>query len=250
MSGVRSRRVARSFLIALALCAWCGWVSGFHHSMTPALAAWSASLAGVVGIDLLMWRGGHGGRLGLPRRPAAAAWPPPGRESRVLRGIWPWLVLVLVVVVWEVLGIDTGPHQAHLTVSALALAFRPFDAALLLAWILVGLGYGAARAAAPEATPGQAGRMRRPEVSAGAVAVLGPHPGPAPALLLPDNRAAGVAFWAGLTVVCVLVEVASRRSGGRLATAEEFVRLVSGPPAANALFVVAWAYAGWHLFAH
>jgi hypothetical protein len=82
------------------------------------------------------------------------------------------------------------------------------------------------------------------------VAVSGLRPGPGPALLLPDSRAAGVVFWAALTLVCVLVEVAARRSAGRLATAGEFVRLVSGPSAANALFVVAWAYAGWHLFAH
>jgi hypothetical protein len=60
----------------------------------------------------------------------------------------------------------------------------------------------------------------------------------------------GVAFWVGLIVACVLVEIAARRSRGRLADAEEFVRLISGPLVANALFVVAWTYAGWHLFAH
>ena len=34
-----------------------------------------------------------------------------------------------------------------------------------------------------------------------------------------------------------------------MASAEELVRLISRPTAANVLLVVAWGYAGWHLFA-
>jgi hypothetical protein len=47
-----------------------------------------------------------------------------------------------------------------------------------------------------------------------------------------------------------VIDLAARRSVGRVATAEEFVRLISRPTAANVVLVVAWAYAGWHLFAH
>ena len=70
-----------------------------------------------------------------------------------------------------------------------------------------------------------------------------------PALLLPKSRAVGVAFWVGPIVACGLVELAARRSRGRLADAEEFVRLISGPPVDNVLLIFAWTYAGWHLFA-
>ena len=54
-----------------------------------------------------------------------------------------------VALAWDVLGIDTGPHQYHLTISALAQAYRPLNAALLLVWMLVGVGYEAARVRAP-----------------------------------------------------------------------------------------------------
>ena len=59
--------------------------------------------------------------------------------------VMPWLILVLVAVAWDVLGIDTGPHQYHLTISALAQAYRPLNAALVLFWILAGVGYEMAR---------------------------------------------------------------------------------------------------------
>ncbi len=252
MSGVSARRVVPAIVFASALCAWCGWASGFHHSSTPALATWSASLVGVVVIDVMLWRGRRGGRPGLHLTPDRTSWPRPGQEGggRAIVGLLPWLALTLVVLVWELLGIDTGPHQPHLTVSALAQAFRPFNAALLLGWILVGLGYGAARARAPVGwTSGKTAHGASPGALSGA-AVVGGHRATVLALLLPPSRAVGVAFWVGLMVACVLVEVAARRSRGRLADAEEFVRLISGPPVANALLVVAWTYAGWHLFAH
>ena len=58
----------------------------------------------------------------------------------------------MVALAWDVLGIDTGPHEYHLTISALAQAYRPLNAALLLVWMLAGVGYGAARARAPVAS--------------------------------------------------------------------------------------------------
>ena len=81
----------------------------------------------------------EGTRIFEPDRPP---WPRPGRGGAgpALRGVAPWLGLTLVVVAWEVLGIDTGPHQYHLTISALAQAYRPLNAALLLVWVLVGIG--------------------------------------------------------------------------------------------------------------
>lgn len=240
---------------ALGLCAWCGWASGFHHSTTPALATWSASLAGVVVFDLLLWRGARHGRLALRPQPVATAWPRPGRggSRRVLVGLSPWLVLVVIVVVWEVLGIDTGPHEAHLTISALALAFRSLDAALLLVWILVGLGYGAARARAPARETRAAadeGPVVPPPASSGVAAVVATHTAFVPALLLPSNRTVGVAFWVGLVVACVVVDLVARRSRGRLANAAELVRLISRPTGVAVVLVAAWTYAGWHLFAH
>ncbi|MGB7053066.1 MAG: hypothetical protein WBG41_15990 [Acidimicrobiales bacterium] len=71
-----------------------------------------------------------------------------------------------------------------------------------------------------------------------------------PALLLPASRPAGVAFWISLVGATVLVDLAARRSGGRLANTEEFLRFITTPPAANVLLVVAWTYAGYHIFAH
>jgi hypothetical protein len=224
-----------------------------HRSTTAALAVWALSLAVVVAVDVLVWRGRHHRRIALRLAPVDTPWPPPdGHDpTGALGGISPWLALVLVVVVWEVLGIKTGPNQPHLTISALAQAFRPLAAALLLVWMLVGLGYGVARARAPvdgqSAEPVE-GASRHASSTA---ATLGAqHTARMPALVLPSSRAVGVAFWVGLVVVCVMVDLAARRSRGRVANAEEFVRLISRPKAANVLLVVAWAYAGWHLFAY
>jgi hypothetical protein len=165
------------------------------------------------------------------------------------------LAVIAVVVVWEVLGIDTGPHQPHLTISALAQAFRPLDAALLLVWILIGIGYGAARARAPVTEPsggreqGTTARLTGAGGMPGAAAG-GHHLPLAPALLLPQSRAVGVAFWVAVIAAFGLVDLVARRSRRRLATGEEFVRLVSGPPVARLALVAAWTFAGWHLFAH
>ncbi len=221
---------------------------------------WGLSLVGVVAIDVLFWRGRRHRRPGWRLAPADGPWPRPGQGGgrRTLLGVWPWLAIIVVVVAWEVLGIDTGTHQPHLTISALAQAFRPLDAALLLVWILIGIGYGAARARAPvteasgERKQGAGGHA----AGAGGISTVqkaaagGHHARLVPALLLPETRSAGVAFWIAVIVAFGLVDLAARRSGGRLATAEEFARLVSGPPVANMALVAAWAFAGWHLFAH
>ena len=236
----------------LALCAWCGWASGLHHSTVPAFVAWSVSLAGVVTVDLSMWRGRRHRRWALPLRPADLPWPRPGRGGTgpALVGTAPWSALVLVVIVWEILGIDTGPHVAHLTISALAQAFRPLDAGLWLAWISVGLGYGVARARAPvEDVPGRSDHGASTGTLSG-MAGVHRHPVGVPALLLPDNRGAGVAFWLLVVVACVLVDLTARRSRGRLADAGELVRSVSGSALVTVVLSAAWAYAGWHLFAH
>jgi len=62
------------------------------------------------------------------------------------------------------------------------------------------------------------------------------HP-PTPALLLPSNRPVGVVFWVGLLVVAVVVDLLARRSAGRVATAEEFVRFISSAAVANVALI-------------
>ena len=252
MAVVRARRIAPCIVLTVALCAWCGWASSLHRSTTPALVMWAVSLVTVVAIDVMLWRGRRHRRLSVHLEPAETRWPRPnGRgRSHALGGVSPWLALVLIVAVWEVLGIQTGPHEPHLTISALAQAFRPMAAALLLVWMLVGLGYGAARARTPIDWKASAPSPGASQYASSASAAVGAHhPALVPALILPSSRGVGVAFWVGLVVVCVLVDLAARRSQGRLANAEEFVRLISRPTAANILLIVAWAYAGWHLFA-
>ena len=54
-----------------------------------------------------------------------------------------------------------------------------------------------------------------------------------PRLLLPQSPPVGVAFWVAVPVVAVLIDVAARRSHGRAATAEEFVRFISTARLAN-----------------
>lgn len=247
----------RSALVAAAvvLAAWCGWVSGFHRTSGAAEATWVVSTMAVVATDVALWR----------RRacvPAAAPWPRPGRggSRRALVGVSPWLVLLVVTLAWDVLGIDTGPHQYHLTISALAQAYRPLNAALLLVWMLVGIGYGMARRRVPDGGGGDGGGDGGgggdiddlPGTGARGVGVAGlaTHPGAvAPGLLLPSSPPAGVAFWVAVPVVAVAIDVFSRRSAGRFATAEELVRFTSTARWANVLLIAAWLVAGYHLFA-
>ena len=239
---------------AAVLCAWCGWVSGFHRSTTAAEVTWVVSLAVVVVVDVAVWQGSKGARLGFHLTPATAPWPRPGRggDGRALRGVAPWLVLVAVAVAWDVLGIDTGAHEAHLTISALAQAYRPLNAALLLIWMLVGVGYEVARARAPsEPTPVRDAGASRDGVAwcaAGFAPATGGH-SLVPALVLPSNKPAGVAFWVAILVAGIAVDLVARHSNGRFASAEEFVRFISTATLVNLVLIVAWAFAGYHLFA-
>ena len=218
----------------------------------------ACSLAAVVTIGVLLARGARGLRYGWPLAPVGDPWPRPGRggDRLALLGTAPWVVLVGVVLAWDLLGIDTGPHQYHLTISALAQAYRPLNAALLLVWVLAGLGYAAARARtpvaapnipAPGADPGSDPPGPRATLGAG-VLTLGGHTAGA-GLLLPANPQVGVAFWIAVPVAGLLADQAARRSGGRLANAEEFVRFISTSTVAQVALIVAWAFAGYHLFA-
>jgi hypothetical protein len=233
----------------VAILAWCGAVSGYHRDSPAALATWLVSLAVVLAIDLSFWLGRNGRSPGWRLEPASDPWPRPGRggAASALVGTAPWLALVVLAAAWDVLGIDTGMHEAHLTISALAQAYRPLNAVLLLVWMLVGVGYGAARA-------------RRPMVSAAPPAPPGGGIAPSwgaafvpstarPALLLPSSKPVGVAFWLAVLAAVVVIDLVARRTDGRLATAEELVRFATSSRVANVAFVVAWTFAGYHLFA-
>jgi hypothetical protein len=234
----------------LALGAWCGWLSGFHTDTGAAVASWCVSVAVVVCIDLFLWSRRHREGTRGPQLWPAEPWPRPesGGAGRALHGLSPWLILIAVAAAWDVLGIDTGTHQAHLTISALAQAFRPVNAALLLVWMLVGIGYGVARARArapqADAPTGPAG----PQVLAVSVLPLRGHP-ETPALLLPSSRPVGLLFWGAAVVAGFVIDQVARRSGGRFATSGDFVRFVSTSLPAKILLIAAWTFAGYHLFA-
>jgi len=254
---VRAHHIA---LVAagLGLCAWCGWVSAYHRATTPAEVTWVVSLGAVVATDLELRQGREGARHGWHLEPVAEPWPRPrrGGPRRALRGVAPWLVLFTVALAWDVLGIDTGPHRYHLTISALAQAYRPLNAGLLLFWVLVGVGYEAARVRAPSAGPGDRATAvgRGPDTpTSGAVlgaglVNLGAHP-TTPGLLLPSSPPVGVAFWVAVPCTALLVDLVARRSAGRVANAEEFIRFISTAKAANVALIAAWVFAGYHLFA-
>lgn len=260
-AGAEHARSGRGRCVALVLgtvvvCAWCGWVSGFHRSTTAAEVTWLVSLGAVLAVDVCLWRGRRRLWAGWHLDPVAVSWPRPGRGGArlALLGVTPWLALVLVLLTWDVLGLNTGPHQHHLTISALAQAYRPLNAGLLLLWMLVGIGYEGARVRAPlrtdatsAAQPGHAGRGVT--LGVGAITLGGQDHAVVLGLLLPQNRGVGVAFWVAVPVVAFLIDRAARRSHGRLARAEELVRFVSTSMAAHVVLVAAWVYAGYHLFA-
>ncbi len=104
---------------ALALCAWCGWLSGFHRSTFPARVTWPFSLAAVVVVDVLLWQGRRGHSPGLRLKPVDDPWPRPGRGGGrpAFKGLLPWLVFTLVILTWEILGIDTPKDRYHLTIE-------------------------------------------------------------------------------------------------------------------------------------
>jgi hypothetical protein len=249
----------------LVLAAWCGWVSGFHRSSSAGEITWVVSLAAVVALGIAFWLGRRGSRFGWRLEPVEEPWPRSGRGGGrlALRGVAPWLIVIALAAAWDVLGIDTGPHEYHLTISALSQAFRPLNALLLFVWMFVGIGYAAARARAP-----LEGRLGAPTTGPAIDAVQPQHGGAwgaglasvsasasarghslAPALLLPSNRPVGVVFWIGLLVGVVAVGLVARRSAGRVATADEFARFISTSPVANVVLIAAWAFAGYHLFA-
>ena len=251
---VRARGVVIG-IAGIALCAYCGWESGFHRTSVAAEATWVASLLAVILVDLALWHGKAGRGGGWHLEPVRDPWPRADRggPGPALRGVAPWLALIVVVLAWDVLGIDTGPRQYHLTVSALAQAYRPMNAALLLVWVLVGIGYEVARVRAPGSTIEAGQEARDPHApengsALAAVGSLGVHRG-GPALLLPSSPPVGVAFWVAVPLVALLVDLAARRSDGRRANAEEFVRFISTSRLAHVVLVVAWGFAGYHLFA-
>lgn len=252
---MRGHRIALA-LAGIALAAWCGWVSGYHRTTFAAELTWVLTLAAVLLIDIALWRGRSGRRFGWRLEPVGDPWPRPGNGGGgpALRGVAPWLTLIVVVVAWEILGIDSGPHQYHLTVSALAQAYRPLNAALLLVWMLVGIGYEAARSRAPMRDVRAGGGSGDPDVpGAGATLTAGMAPfgihHAVSALLLPQSPPLGVAFWVAVPVAAVLIDLSARHSAGRRADAEEFVRFVSTSTVANVALIAAWLFAGYHLFA-
>ena len=240
----------------LALCAWCGWVSGYHRSTMAAVVTWLVTVFAVLLCDGMLRRGSTRGHGFWHMQPAPEAWPRQGcgGTGPALRGVAPWLGLIVVALAWDVLGIDSGPHQYHLTISALAQAYRPLNAALLLFWVLTGIGYQVARVRAPVHGPSAWDGPDPPDVlGQGAAVALAVGPlgsqHKVPALLLPQVPAVGVAFWLAVPVVAVLIDVAARHSHGRRATAEEFVRFISSDRLANLALITAWLVAGYHLFA-
>jgi hypothetical protein len=237
----------------IALCAWCGRVSGYHRTTAAAEITWVVSLGAVLLVDVALWRGKTGRRLGWRLEPVRDPWPRIGRGGAgpALRGVAPWLALLLVALAWDALGIDTGPHQYHLTISALAQAYRPLNAALLLVWMLVGIGYEAARVRAPVSSGGDAADPPTPGSGSALAAAMGSpgvHPA-TPGLLLPSSPPVGVAFWVAVPLVAVLIDLSARHSGGRRANAEEFMRFISASRLARIALVAAWGFAGYHLFA-
>jgi hypothetical protein len=251
---VRGNRILLG-VAGVALCAWCGWVSAYHRTSGQAEITWVISLSAVIAVDLALWRGTKGERFGWHLRRVDNPWPRPGRGGGrlALQGVAPWVVLCAVVLTWDLLGIDTGPHEYHLTISALAQAYRPLNAALLLVWMLAGVGYEAARARAPAAAVLTGPVHPDPDLPdpgallCAGVVTFGGHP--IGGLLLPQSPPIGIAFWVAVPIVGLLVDLTARRSGGRLADAEEFVRFISTPRTAKVALIAAWAFAGYHLFA-
>jgi hypothetical protein len=242
----------------VAVLVWCGWMSGFHRSTTAAEVTWGCSVAAVLCVDGLLARGRRGRPVGWHLETAVDPWPRPGLGGarRALFGVGPWLVLILVALAWDVLALDSGPHSYHLTISALSQAYRPLNAAVLLVWVACGVGYQVARVRAPRAPTRTDGHAHAgPDGTATAAAFGAGGPGPrghlasVPALLLPSSPPLGVAFWVAVPVAALVVDLVARHSAGRLATAEEFVRFVSTSRTANVVLVVAWLFAGYHLFA-
>ena len=224
------------------LIAWCGWVSGFHRATAAAVVTWAISVAVVVTTDVVALRLGRAGRLDglLARR---HRWPLSGQaRGATAVALCPWLALVVIVVCWDALGLATGAHAAHLTASALAQSFRSFNAALELLWIGVGLWFGIAASRVPSPDKGDG---TCPAAGAALFAVTH-HP---LALLLPDDRAAGIAFFIGVVAMGVVLQLFAWHSHGRIPTVGEAFDALSAPIGGRLALMAIWGYGGWHLFA-
>ncbi|MHB1508803.1 MAG: hypothetical protein ACYCST_13245 [Acidimicrobiales bacterium] len=266
-----ARRELVVLLNLVVLCAWCGWASSYRLSTWQSWATWLASLLVVVAAYVAISRGRRGLRLGL-EVPAVARWQvtkgvgpgnPVGVSTALVR-LSPWLLLALAILTWEALGIDTGTHAPHLTISALSQTFRALHAALLAVWMAVGIGYAIATAGIQ--THGRtAGDPSGSGVVAGLLGgwseraanqyrlVPGPdlsHRTAVLALLLGRSRAVGVAFWVGVAICSALIETAARHSHERIPDFLRVLELVSRPVPARLVLIAAWTFAGWHLFAH
>jgi len=107
------------------------WASGWHRFTWGARLGMFGCALAVLGVGLF-WR--H-------RRPnarssgsdGAAPLPAVNHTGAAL-----WLVVILVAAVWDVLGLLTPPGQHHLTLSAIALAYRSLHALLFACWLAIG----------------------------------------------------------------------------------------------------------------
>jgi hypothetical protein len=247
-------------LLAVLVLAWCGWSSAFRAGTGAGRSAWLVSLSIVCVSACAISLGRTGHRFGWHVEPDSLPWPRPGwgGAGRKLRAVGPWLALAVVVLAWEILGIDTGTHEPHLTLSALTLASRPVRAAALAMWVGVGVYFAVARARASAYPPRRHSRPGPEDASGAAIASgvalaagrLGRGAVPLLGLLEGRSRAVGIAFWLSTVVCTVAIELVARRSAGRIANFEELLRLMSRPVTARIFLVAAWTYAGWHLFAH
>ncbi|MGO9334874.1 MAG: hypothetical protein ACLQCU_12655 [Acidimicrobiales bacterium] len=127
---MRSWRVgAVSLTVAVLLAS--AWASGWHRFTWGArLGTLSCALA-VLGVGLY-WRHRQANARSSGSD-GAAPLPAVNHTGAAL-----WLVVILVAAVWDVLGLLTPPGQHHLTLSALALAYRPLHALLFACWLAIG----------------------------------------------------------------------------------------------------------------
>ncbi len=63
------------------------------------------------------------------------------------------------------------------------------------------------------------------------------------------DRDVTLGVWIALAAVLVAVEVAGRRSAGRLPVVADAVRAVTAPVAGRVVVLLGWAWLGWHVFA-
>ncbi len=132
-------KVLGSVVAAAALAGISAWISGLQRF------TWGARF-GVFGCALaVVVLGGLWQRCSEPRSSRVrgslkeAGPPAPASLSHIDRwGLAAWLLVIVVAVIWDVLGLLTPANRAHLTLSALELAYRPFHAVLFALWLLIG----------------------------------------------------------------------------------------------------------------